>query len=81
MIFGYSEIREFYSPNYANFQPEHEKRDVRTTLYWNPMLMTEPGREKTVLTFYNNDISESFRIVVEGMTRDGRLTRTEQIIE
>ena len=80
-VFGYSEIRQFYSPSYASFQPEHEKKDLRTTLYWNPLLMTGPGRNKVLLTFYNNDISESFRVVIEGVARDGRLTRLEQIVE
>lgn len=80
MVSGYSEIRTFYSPNYSSFHPGHEKRDMRTTLYWNPMILTQPGRSNLQFTFYNNDITEAFRIVIEGMTRDGRLARYEEIL-
>ncbi|MCR6722460.1 MAG: hypothetical protein NVV59_19695 [Chitinophagaceae bacterium] len=80
VITGYSEIRQFYSPNYSTFKPEHEKKDMRTTLYWNPLILTSPGRSRLQFSFYNNDITEAFRIVIEGMTRDGRLTRYEEIL-
>ena len=72
-ITGYTAIRQFYSPDYATFKENYDKKDLRTTLYWNPEIMTAPGNNKVRLTFYNNDISESFRIVLQGMTRDGRL--------
>ena len=72
-ITGYTAIRQFYSPNYSSFQPDQGTRDLRTTLYWNPEIMTSPGNNKVLLTFYNNDISESFKIVLKGMTKDGRL--------
>jgi hypothetical protein len=80
MVFGYTEIRQFYAPNYSNIMPEHEKRDLRTTLYWNPLMMTAPGRNKVQFSFYNNDVTESFRVVIEGMTRDGRLARVEEVL-
>lgn len=80
-VFGYSAIREFYSPNYASFSPKNEEKDVRTTLYWNPAIMTSPGASELVVTFYNNDVSEAFRVIIEGMTRDGKLARVEQIME
>jgi hypothetical protein len=34
-----------------------------------------------VVSFYNNDVSQSFRVVIEGMTTDGRLAHIEQIME
>jgi hypothetical protein len=78
---GYTAIRQFYSPDYSSFKPENEKKDLRTTLYWNPQVNTSPGKNKITLTFYNNDVSRAFRVVIEGMTRDGQLTRLEQIME
>jgi hypothetical protein len=81
MITGYSPIREFYATNYSSFKQENEKRDVRTTLYWNPQVTTTPQKNKVILTFYNNDVTKSFRVVIEGMTKDGQLTHVEQIME
>lgn len=80
MVAGYTEIRQFYSPNYSMFKPENDKKDMRTTLYWNPMIITSPGKSRLQFSFYNNDITEAFRIVIEGMTRDGKLTRVEEIL-
>lgn len=80
-VFGYTLIREFYSPNYSSFKQENEQRDVRTTLYWNPAVVASPGKRQVVLSFYNNDVTNSFRVVIEGMTKDGRLAHVEQIME
>src|SRR5690606_28989647 len=49
-IFGYTPVREFYSPNYNRFDPRHEEPDVRTTLYWNPQLETSPTKNTIRLT-------------------------------
>lgn len=80
-ITGYSAIRQFYSPNYSSISPEHEAKDLRTTLYWNPEILTAPGYNKVLLTFYNNDVSESFKIVLQGMTKDGRLASVVMVME
>lgn len=80
-VMGYSPIKEFYSPNYTTFSQRNSERDVRTTLYWNPMIMATPQQRNITISFFNNDVSESFRVVVEGMTKDGRLTHLEQIME
>lgn len=80
-VFGYTPIKEFYSPNYASFSQRNEQRDIRTTLYWNPSIMTAPKNNKVVVSFYNNDVSGAFRVIIEGMTRDGKLAHIEQIME
>lgn len=80
-VTGYTGIREFYSPNYGTFNADDEKQDLRTTLYWNPHVITTPLKNKVTLTFYNNDITRAFRVVIEGMTKDGRLAHLEQIME
>lgn len=81
VINGYSEIKQFYSPNYSAFKPENEQKDIRTTLYWNPQLITNPKNNKVSFTFYNNDVTKAFHVVVEGMTRDGKLARIDQLLE
>jgi len=34
-----------------------------------------------VLTFFNNDITDAFRVVIEGMSKDGRLAHIVQTME
>lgn len=80
-VFGYTLIKEFYSPNYATFNTRNEQRDIRTTLYWNPSIITTPQKNEVVLSFYNNDVSGAFRVIIEGMTRDGKLAHIEQMME
>ncbi len=80
-VSGYTSIREFYSPNYGTFNEADEKQDLRTTLYWNPQIITTQLKNKVTLTFYNNDITRAFRVVIEGMTKDGRLAHIERIME
>jgi hypothetical protein len=80
-IVGYSPVREFYSPNYSTFVRANEQRDVRTTLYWRPQIITK-GKNKFTLVFYNTDVfSKALRVVVEGMTKDGQLTHFEELVE
>ncbi len=80
-VSGYTLIRQFYSPDYDSFNEETEKKDLRTTLYWNPSVITSPGKNKVILKFFNNDITQSFRVIIEGMTKDGRLAHVEQMME
>ena len=80
-VFGYTMIKEFYSPNYASFNTRNEQRDIRTTLYWNPSVITTPQKNQVTLSFYNNDVSGAFRVIIEGMTREGKLAHVEQIME
>ncbi|HEY1871466.1 MAG TPA: hypothetical protein VGG71_10430, partial [Chitinophagaceae bacterium] len=81
MIIGYTAQKEFYSPNYGTYDEKNEEKDMRSTLYWAPLILTTPGNNTIRLKFFNNDFSQSFRVIVEGMTTDGRLTHIEKVIE
>jgi hypothetical protein len=77
---GYTAIKEFYSPNYSSFSQDNEQRDLRTTLYWNPNIEMSSAKP-VVLTFYNNDVTKAFRVIIEGMTKDGKLAHYEEVME
>jgi hypothetical protein len=77
---GYTVVREFYSPDYDTLSSD-DKKDLRTTLYWNPTVSTMPGQNKVDLSFFNNDFTDEFRVIIEGMTADGRLAHIEKIIK
>jgi len=80
LLEGYSAFKQFYSPDYSspakNFTP-----DTRTTLFWQPYILTDAHNRKAKIEFYNNDISKKLRIIIEGFNANGQLTRTEKIIE
>jgi hypothetical protein len=80
-VFGYTQIKEFYSPNYSSFSKRNEEKDLRTTLYWNPAVIINAQKRQAVLSFYNNDVSQAFRVIIEGITSDGKLAHLEQVME
>lgn len=80
-VVGYTPIKEFYSPNYAQSNPLNDLDDLRTTLYWEPFIFLDKEKKKRSITFYNNDISKRLRVTIEGVNESGKLTRVESIIE
>lgn len=79
-INGYSIIKEFYSPDYKVPAKNNDKPDQRLTLYWKPDINVAGVNAKIPLTFYNTDRTKSFKVVVEGMTYDGKMLMVEKII-
>ncbi len=77
---GFSIIREFYSPDYAVPQKNIPGPDHRITLYWKPDIFVTGKEIRIPINFYNNDRSRSFKIVVEGMTTDGKMLLIEKNI-
>ncbi|HEY0356608.1 MAG TPA: hypothetical protein VGC29_10410, partial [Flavisolibacter sp.] len=80
-VTGYTPIKEFYSPNYDRFDIRNGELDLRTTLYWNPLVSTTRTNNTIKIVFNNNDASSAFRVIVEGMSKDGLLTHFEQVME
>lgn len=69
---GYSNYREFYSPKYTPENRHDPKPDHRTTLYWNPEV-TLDSDQPWETSFYTADDLGYYRIIVEGITHDGRI--------
>lgn len=80
-IAGYSLIKEFYVPDYLSLTQDQNKTDVRSTLYWNSLIMTTPQDHEVHFKFFNNDISKSYRIILEGMNSQGQFTHIEKVIQ
>ena len=78
---GYAPPKQFFSPDYSKLDATNSAGDFRTTLYWNPFVMTDANNRRILYTFYNNDVSKKLRIVIEGVNMEGKLTRIEKIIE
>ncbi|MFA6087769.1 hypothetical protein [Mucilaginibacter sp.] len=71
LVKGYYRSREFYNPT---DKVKQEKPDLRDVVYWNPKVSTEQDG-KASLTFFNADSKGLYRVVVEGVSFDGRLGR------
>ena len=80
-VAGYTNFKQFYSPNYAVGDPRHDQTDIRSTLYWNPYILTDPKTHRVTLEFYNNDITKKMRVVIEGVNKDGKLLHYEQEVQ
>lgn len=73
---GYHKAREFYVPPYD--QEAYRKRnlpDLRSTIYWNPNVEIKDG--KATVSFYNAGSEAKYKIVVEGVAKDGAVGRQE----
>ena len=79
-VAGYSPIKEFYSPDYSQTNTTTGS-DARTTLLWLPYILTDAVNRKVPISFYNNDFTKKFRVVLEGINVDGKMIHIEKIIE
>ena len=77
---GYSVSKEFYSPDYAVDSNRLSITDNRITLHWQPDIVINNPGTGIPLVFYNNDRSRHFKIVIEGMTLDGKMIFIEKNI-
>jgi len=80
LIKGYTPSKEFYSPQYPPNGTNYPAVDLRSTLYWNPLILIDKNHRKVKCSFYNNDVSNKFRVVVEGINKAGKLTRVVETI-
>ena len=66
--------RKFYTPVYDSPEGLEKKEDIRNTIWWNPLVMTD-STGVAIETFYQSDETGEMKIVVEGLTKDGKLCR------
>lgn len=79
-IKGYDITGEFLQPDYSN-KSNLALPDKRTTLYWNPYVITDKINNKIKIEYYNNDISRKLLLTIEGFNEEGKLIHIEKIIE
>lgn len=76
---GYSVVKEFYAPDYKLSNPK-DKTDHRVTLDWRPNIFINSINPKIPVSFYNNDRTRTFKIIVEGVTSTGKLIWLEKLV-
>jgi hypothetical protein len=81
VLAGYTKFKEFYNPSYEQPGEGFIKPDNRTTLYWNPNLITNSTQRLVRIEFFNNDFTKTFKVVLEGINAAGKMTRVVKMIE
>ncbi|MES2109218.1 MAG: TonB-dependent receptor [Bacteroidota bacterium] len=71
---GFYKAREFYSPQYDNPHTNQKMADLRSTIYWNPNIITDKDG-KASFSYFNADGKGTYRVVIEGIDADGNLGR------
>lgn len=71
---GFYKAREFYSPKYDVASTSNNRADFRTTIYWQPELITN-NDGKASFSFYNADSPGTYRVVIEGIDKQGNIGR------
>ncbi len=67
---GYYQGRAFYSPKY-DVTPD-SKPDLRSTVYWNPHIVSDPTGKAT-FSYFNTDEPGTYRIAIEGIDSFGNI--------
>jgi len=71
---GFFKGREFYSPNYADPAINAKIPDLRTTIYWNPNVLSDLSG-KASIEFFNSDGIGNYKAIVEGININGSIGR------
>jgi hypothetical protein len=71
---GYYLARTFYSPKYDDPKTNVRVPDLRSTIYWNPNIITDKDGAAS-FEYFNADTKGTYRVVVEGVDDNGNLGR------
>ncbi len=78
---GYTPIKEFYNPDYEQATADQSKPDTRSTLYWNPSIITDAQNRKFDISFFKNDNAKKLKLVITGFNENGKMLYMEKVIE
>jgi hypothetical protein len=71
---GFNTTRIFYAPKYDNPTGNSTNVDLRSTLYWNPDVVTDKAGNAS-FELFNSDGTGTYKAVIEGVDKDGKIGR------
>ncbi|HLY69352.1 MAG TPA: hypothetical protein VKR53_06455 [Puia sp.] len=77
---GYFKSDIFSPPDY-DLKKNLQYADTRKTLYWNPELKADSVSHSVSFSFYNNDVTKRFHIVIEGLNGNGNIVRIDKMVQ
>ncbi|WP_237487972.1 carboxypeptidase-like regulatory domain-containing protein [Hufsiella arboris] len=72
---GYTLAKQFYVPKYSGPKTSLQANDYRSTVYWNPQVITDQTGAASV-EFYSSDGKGTYKAVIEGIDKDGNIGRS-----
>ena len=79
-IQGYEANRVYFNTDYSKWNNTGNNAiDSRQTLYWNPKPQKGKAGDYAII-FYNNDLGNAYKIVVQGLDKNGRLIFGEALV-
>jgi hypothetical protein len=78
---GYARPRKFLFPDYSDPTIDKTQADYRSTLYWNPAILTNAKTGTASISFFSSDLAGRYRVVVEGITQHGEPLRGVYFID
>jgi hypothetical protein len=72
---GFYKARNFYSPVNEGGTGTKNEPDARTTIYWNPDIVTDKDGNAS-FDFFNADSKGTYRLVIEGIDEAGNIGRS-----
>ena len=80
-LLGFNRYKSFYSPKYTtDIERQSSVPDNRTTIYWQPKLLTDENGNANV-HFYTADRPSYYTVVIEGITDKGVPCRYEYLLK
>jgi len=77
---GLYRARTFHAPDYSVAEQKVGMKDLRTTIYWEPNLITNKKGQAEV-SFYTADEPGVYQIIVEGIDTQGHVGRSVSYIK
>jgi len=71
---GYYQARKFYEPKYDDPKTNTRVADLRTTIFWEPNIITTKDGTASV-SFFNADGKGTYKATIEGIDANGNLGR------
>lgn len=71
---GFYKARTFYSPKYSAANVSNNVPDYRTTIFWEPNVVTNAEGEAS-FSYFNADTRGIYRVTIEGIDANGNLGR------
>lgn len=76
---GYGQAKKFYEPVYNTQKKDNNIDDYRTTVHWNPTINLDKNN-KANISFYTSDAISPYRIVLEGISKNGQIIHYETVL-
>ena len=71
---GFYKAREFYGPKYEHIDTGSKYKDLRSIVYWNPIVKTDKNGNAD-FEYYNTDAPGTYKLIIEGMDENGNIGR------